>query len=198
MNLSLELKRKLFIINRINKLVLKFIILDQLTKWWFIGALKEKVSMKIQIFSFLDMVYSWNHGISFGIFRDYHQYSNYVFVLINSIITLYLYKLAIQYNSKLSFWGYSLVIGGALGNIIDRFLRGAVFDFIYFHYKTYGFPIFNLADAFISIGAALLIYDHYKTKKSIEENLNKLYTSLEVEAEEIRKSSDKNIELGVK
>jgi signal peptidase II len=93
-------------------------------------------------------------------------------------------------KSVISFLGYSCIIGGAIGNVIDRVFRGAVFDFIYFHYQDYGFPIFNLADSFISLGVIILIYDYWCQKKSIEEKAKRNYDVLEVEAERIRKLSD--------
>ena len=60
--------------------------------------------------------------------------------------------------------GLGFIIGGALGNLIDRIIRGAVFDFIYFNYQEFSFPAFNFADSFITIGAAMFIYDYLFNK----------------------------------
>lgn len=61
---------------------------------------------------------------------------------------------------------YAIIISGATGNLIDRFINGAVFDFIYLHYQNYHFPVFNLADCYISLGIMMLIYDMFKSDKS--------------------------------
>ena len=61
--------------------------------------------------------------------------------------------------------GLLLIISGAIGNLIDRILRGAVFDFLYFYYENLAFPAFNLADAFITIGACIFIYDYLFLQK---------------------------------
>jgi signal peptidase II len=153
-----------------SRFFVKLIILDQLTKWWLINYLKTKPGYIAKPLSILDIVYTWNYGISFGIFRQFYQYSNIFFGIVNSAIIIYLWYLLVECKSIRGFYGYSCIIGGAIGNLIDRIYRGAVFDFIHLHYKSYGFAVFNLADMFISAGVAILIYDYCKTKKSVEEN----------------------------
>ncbi len=113
----------------------------------------------MEITPFLDFVYVWNYGISFGLFKEYYQYSNYILFGLNSIIVLYLITNLIKSQSKIQTLALNLIIGGAIGNLLDRAIRGAVFDFIYFNYHDFDFPAFNLADSFISIGAAFFIYD---------------------------------------
>lgn len=135
------------------------IFIDQITKFWFIRYLKTKPGLMAKPFSFLDFIYTWNYGISFGIFRSYYQYSNFAFGVINTCITIYLCTLLKKCKTLIGFLGYTLIVCGAVGNLIDRIFHGAVFDFIYFHYENYGFSIFNLADAFISIGVGLLLYE---------------------------------------
>lgn len=156
-------------IRQSSKIIIKLIIIDQLTKWWFINYLPGKKNLVITVTSFFDIVYSWNFGISFGIMRQYHQYSNILFMILNSVIVAYLWCQMARGKSITGFVAYSFVIGGAIGNLMDRFIQGAVFDFLYFHYEEYGFPIFNLADSFISIGVLLLVQEYYKDKKIVEE-----------------------------
>lgn len=141
-------------------LILLLVAADQISKTLLILHLKTQPGYLKEIFPFLDFVYAWNYGISFGLFREYYQYSNYVFLAFNSLIIIYLAY--IFYNSKNIFAqiGMTLVIGGALGNLFDRIFRGAVFDFLYFHYHDFSFPAFNLADSFITIGACFFIYSY--------------------------------------
>lgn len=149
--------------NKTNKsalLIILFIIIDQATKTFFITYLKTKSGYYIELLPILDIVYSWNYGISFGLFKNYYQYSNYVFFVLNSIIVVYIIYLLKFYNETWKHIGLTMIIGGAFGNLIDRMLRGAVFDFIYFHYQHYGFPAFNFADSFITIGTVLFIYGY--------------------------------------
>lgn len=151
-----------------------FIFLDQASKTFLISYLKGKPGYMIELMPMFNIVYAWNHGISFGLFRDYYQYSNYAFLIFNSIIILYLCYLTIKSESYLAFIGFSTIVGGALGNLTDRIFRGAVFDFLYFYYGDLSFPAFNLADSFITIGAGLLIWEYlfYSHKKTLDDTKN--------------------------
>ncbi len=150
------------------------IVLDQASKTFLIDYLKGRPGYTIELLPMLNIVYAWNYGISFGLFRDYYQYSNYVFLALNSLIILYLSYLTFKSKSCLTFIGFSIIIGGALGNLLDRIFRGAVFDFIYFYYEDFSFPAFNLADSFITIGACLIIYEYLfcTSKKTSEKTLD--------------------------
>lgn len=150
------------------------IILDQASKTFLIDCLKGTPGYTIELLPMLNIVYAWNYGISFGLFRDYYQYSNYAFLALNSLIILYLSYLTFKSESCLTFIGFSIIIGGALGNLVDRIFRGAVFDFIYFYYEDFSFPAFNLADSFITIGACLIIYEYLfcTSKKTSEKTLD--------------------------
>lgn len=150
------------------------VFLDQASKSFLITYLKEKPGYMIELVPMLNIIYAWNYGISFGLFRDYYQYSNYAFLILNSIIILYLCYLTMKSESYLSFIGFSTIVGGALGNLVDRFFRGAVFDFIHFYYEEFSFPAFNLADSFITIGAVLLVWEYLfcSHKKNSEKTLD--------------------------
>ncbi|WP_341764438.1 signal peptidase II [Candidatus Tisiphia endosymbiont of Beris chalybata] len=188
MRIPPKLKKFLLIIRRSSSIMFKLVIIDQLVKWWFIGYLRNRAGLTLEITSFLDMVYSWNYGISFGLLRNYYQYSNMLFLVLNSAITIYLWSILVRSKSVIEFIGYSFVVGGAVGNLIDRFINGAVFDFIYFHYNNVGFPIFNLADSFISLGVIILLYDYYQTKKTVEQKNVVQYNNslIQSEADRIR------------
>ncbi|MDG1436366.1 MAG: signal peptidase II [Rickettsiaceae bacterium] len=146
-------------------LIFSLVIVDQGSKGFFISYLKTQPSYVFELLPILDFVYAWNYGISFGLFREYYQYSNAAFLILNSFIILYLCYFTMQTKSYLSQLGLVFIISGAIGNIIDRIFRGAVFDFIYFHYPGLAFPAFNMADSFITIGACFFIYDYLFSKQ---------------------------------
>jgi len=133
------------------------IAMDQMSKLFLIQYLKSIQGMKISLLSFLDLVFSWNYGISFGLMSNYYQYGNKALLIANSCILIYIFYLLCQSKQKLEILGFACVIGGAIGNLIDRVIHGAVFDFIRVYYEEYYFPVFNIADSFISIGAFLII-----------------------------------------
>ena len=83
-------------------------------------------------------------------------------LIINSLIISYILYLTLKSKNKLEAYSLSIITGGALGNIIDRITRGAVFDFINIHYKSYHFAVFNIADSLITIGIILLIISELK------------------------------------
>ena len=142
-------------------LVLVFIyaVLDQMSKLWFIQSLPAYNGYVQEVGPYLNFVYVWNYGISFGLLNQFGTYANITLLMLNCLIVIYLAYLQISSRSFLQFHAFSLIIGGAIGNLYDRITRGAVFDFIDFHYLGYHFPVFNLADSCITIGVILLIYD---------------------------------------
>lgn len=119
---------------------------------------QETANPEIKVFDFFSLVYVWNRGVSFGMFNQL-QYSQIIFSLIQSTIILILF-LWLSRNDKLHFtYALGLIIGGALGNLVDRVKNGAVADFLDFHIASYHWPAFNLADSFVFIGVMILIFD---------------------------------------
>ena len=104
---------------------------------------------------YLCFVSTWNKGISFGILSQSN--ANLVLGIVISILIMGLIIWMISLPRLLSQIFLSLAIAGAIGNLYDRYFFGGVFDFICVHYQDYYFPVFNLADCFISIGMVLLI-----------------------------------------
>lgn len=188
MVIPLTFKKFLLIIRQSSLIILKLVILDQVTKSLFMNYLRKTPGLTLEITSFLDIVYSWNYGISFGMLHQYYQYSNMFFAAVNSLIIIYLWSVLLRCKTMTGFVGYSFVVGGAVGNLLDRLINGGVFDFIHFHYKDFSFPVFNLADTFICLGVLFLLHDHYKTKKIVEHERKLKYTELAIEkqAERIR------------
>jgi len=132
--------------------------LDQLGKW----AILTRIMVPprtITVTPFFDIVLGWNTGISFGLFGNSPEGARWLFVGAGLIITVVLLVWMGRSRHGLLVASIGLIIGGALGNILDRLRHGAVVDFLYFHYRDYGFPAFNLADSAITIGVALILID---------------------------------------
>ncbi len=132
--------------------------LDQYTKTIVLDSLLLKQNPFIKVTDFFNFTLVWNTGISFGLFNT-GIYSNHIFLSLATIVTLIMTYLLVFAHSKVSQISYSLIIGGALGNIIDRLYNGAVLDFIELHVSNYYWPAFNVADSSICIGAFLLVFD---------------------------------------
>lgn len=140
------------------------LLLDQTTKLYLIEHLKTLPEQQITILPFLKLIYSWNYGISFGMFSEY-EYSNILFLALNSCIIVYLCYHSYEVTDSVQRMAIYLIITGALGNLIDRGLHGAVFDFLHFYFGEYIFPTFNIADMYVSIGACLYVLGAILVKK---------------------------------
>jgi signal peptidase II len=134
-------------------LVFSVLITDQLSKLLIVKYLHS--TMPINDFFNLTLVY--NKGISFGLFNGF-VYSNYVFSFISIAIILYLVKWFIDSNIIHEIISIGLIIGGALGNVVDRFIYLGVVDFIQLHYNQYYWPSFNIADSAICLGVCILLF----------------------------------------
>jgi len=132
------------------------IVLDQLSKPlmrdWLAGR-------DLYVTSFFNLISAWNKGVGFSLLTLTRAGGPYI-----------LSGLALAISAALLFWllrserwppviGLGLAIGGALGNVVDRLIHGAVFDFLQFHLGEYYWPAFNLADSALTVGIALLIID---------------------------------------
>lgn len=145
-----------------HKLILPIILIgivvttDQLSKAYVIELLRPLTYREIVVLPFLNIVYLWNGGISFGMF-GWFKHSNYIFLVMSLFVSGFVTYLLFQTKNKLELVSYSLIVGGAVGNIIDRIRYGKVFDFIYLHINQYYWPAFNVADSAISIGAVIFV-----------------------------------------
>ena len=141
------------------------IILDQWSKQAIISAFVEYES--VQILPFFNLTYVKNFGAAFSILYDAGGWQRYflsaVAFIVSAIILWWLYRSPKRQN--LLPIAFAFILGGAIGNLIDRVLYGYVIDFLDFYYKTYHWPAFNVADSSIFIGAALLIIDMFVNKE---------------------------------
>ena len=117
----------------------------------------------VQFLPFLNFYLTSNTGIAFSMFDYGSGLSSYVLLFIAIAVVIFLIIQLLKETNHLSQIGFVLIIGGALGNIIDRALDGAVTDFLHFYINNFSFFIFNPADAFITIGAIVLIFSELKT-----------------------------------
>jgi signal peptidase II len=134
------------------------IVADQVTKWLMLDVL-DLGANPITVTSFFNMVLVWNRGVSFGMFSEAGSAGPWILAgLAIGVVSGLLYWLR-QAEGWFTVVGLGLVIGGALGNVIDRIRFGAVVDFLDFHIAGYHWPAFNVADSAICVGAGLLLLD---------------------------------------
>lgn len=117
----------------------------------------------IKITSFFNLVTVMNHGVSFGMFSNIDNAKYFIFA-INIAIIIFLFIWLFKNKKKYIDIALSFILGGAFGNLIDRFINGAVADFLDFHLFGYHWPAFNLADSFVFIGVFMLIFENQLTK----------------------------------
>jgi lipoprotein signal peptidase len=136
--------------------VLAVIGLDQLSKWYILEVLGMPSRPPLYVMEYFSLVLVWNKGVSFGMFNN-GQAMPYLLLLLSLTISALLLRLALKTPLRWERIGYAMVIGGALGNSIDRLRFGAVVDFLYAHIGELGWPAFNVADSAICLGVALLL-----------------------------------------
>lgn len=146
-------------------------VLDLWTKDFIFGFLSRlsNDNPEYVITSFFSLVKVWNKGVSFGMLNNL-DYGKYIILAVNFsilfVLFIWLYRNKITYVSV----AIGLIIGGALGNIIDRIFHHAVADFLDFHIGTYHWPAFNLADSAVFVGVVLLLLEGFFVKANQENN----------------------------
>jgi len=141
------------------------ILLDQVTKITVEKAFAYGENLALT--SFFNLTLAYNKGAAFSFLAAESGWQRYMFTAIGLIAaTVITYLLKKNAGQRLFCWSLSLIMGGAIGNVIDRIAYGHVIDFLDFHYKEiYHFPAFNIADSAICIGAALFILDELRRVK---------------------------------
>ncbi|MBC3931724.1 MAG: signal peptidase II [Undibacterium curvum] len=141
------------------------ILLDQVSKITITRLFAYAETLAVTSFFNLTLVY--NKGAAFSFLAQESGWQRYFFTALGLIASAYIIYLMRQHSTqKLFCTALALIMGGALGNVIDRLLYGHVIDFLDFHYlETYHFPAFNLADSAICLGAALFILDELRRVK---------------------------------
>ncbi len=135
-------------------------VLDQLSKW----AIVKWVPLydKVPINSFINITHQKNTGAAFSLLADAGGWQRWFFITLSSVVSVviavWIWRIR-EEGPTVLLAGLALVLGGAVGNLVDRILLGHVTDFIQVWFGSWPFPSFNVADAGISVGAALLIID---------------------------------------
>ncbi|CAA7619280.1 Lipoprotein signal peptidase [Magnetospirillum sp. LM-5] len=155
------------------------IILDQVSKYWIVERVMRPEGVtdtpffspvRVEILPIFDLVMAWNRGVSFGIFNNGGDWNWLVLSVLSVAISAGLAVWLKRAENALVALALGAIIGGALGNVIDRLRWGAVADFLDVHVAGYHWPAFNVADSAISIGAVLLILDSLFTRRNSDKN----------------------------
>ncbi|WP_454915503.1 signal peptidase II [Xanthobacter sediminis] len=136
------------------------LVADQVTKTWAIAVMAAHGPGLIAVTPFLDLVALWNAGISYGLFPQ-GETGRWVLVAIKVVAALAFAVWLTRSRRPLEALALGLLIGGAIGNAVDRVVYGAVFDFISLHVSGYRWYVFNVADIAVVGGVGLLLYDAF-------------------------------------
>jgi len=144
---------------------LAVIAIDQATKLWLLRVFDIVHNGAMKVTPFFDLVLVWNTGISYGWFQSESATGQVVLLAVKAVAVVVLAVWMARSRSRLATLALGLIIGGAIGNAIDRLAYGAVVDFALFHVQIGGKPfnwyVFNVADVAIVAGVAALLYDSF-------------------------------------
>ena len=149
-------------IKRFILFIFLFAAADQITKLFVIYYFEIDVdrlnsTILFPINEYLNFYIIWNKGFAFGLFQNDINLVNNIYMILILIVIIILCIYAIQINRRAYYFSFSLIIGGAIGNLIDRFSYTAVLDFIDLHYNNFHWYVFNIADITITAGCILTI-----------------------------------------
>ena len=136
------------------------VVLDQLVKLLLIAFIGGQ-NRTLAVWPFLDLVMVWNRGVSFGFFNSAAagEIQRWILVALSLGVVAALVLWLRRIGDRRLALAVGLIVGGAIGNVLDRVRFGAVADFFYFHLGDYYWPAFNLADSAIVAGVGFLLYD---------------------------------------
>jgi signal peptidase II len=134
-------------------------ILDQATKWYVLAVVDLDQKLNIPVAPFFDFTMGWNRGVSYSLFASHEQgFLIGLSLVLSAVLWAWSCKNSL---GMLSATGFGLIIGGALGNVVDRIRHGAVADFLHFFWHNWSWYIFNMADVAITVGVVLLLYESF-------------------------------------
>ena len=138
-------------------------LIDQAVKLWLVFVFHLGARGAYALMPFIDLVLTWNTGISYGLLQQHGLIGQWALLGVKAVAVVLLWIWLARTGTRLTAFALGLIIGGALGNAIDRFVYGAVADFVLFHIRTaswsFNWYVFNLADVAIVAGVAVLLYE---------------------------------------
>jgi signal peptidase II len=144
---------------------------------------------RIPVTSFFEIVLAWNRGVSYGLFPQHTEAGRWLLIGISIITVAGLWLWMAGFRRPLPAAGVGLIIGGALANVTDRILHGAVADFFWFHIGRLSWYVFNLADVAIVVGVIMVLYDHFRGEQRRQDASA---AGAQAEGEHMRGSSGRN------
>ena len=148
-------------------------LLDQALKLWLLFVFDLPHRGVVRLTPFLDLVLIWNKGISYGMFQQRGAYGQWLLLALTAVAVVLLWAWLVRSTSRPMVLSLALIIGGAVGNAVDRAAYGAVADFVLLHLTTADFSfkwyVFNLADAAIVAGVAGLLYDSFIGRRAAKQ-----------------------------
>ena len=148
-------------------------IVDQLSKWYIIGPLNLEAVQNIQLLPFFDFTWVENRGISLGIAQAQNETHRWILVAVTAAIAVGVAWWIRKEEARGDQLALAMVLGGALGNIVDRTRYGYVVDFLDLHFGTFRpFYVFNVGDAAISIGVVILLLRAFFVREQAPEGTN--------------------------
>jgi signal peptidase II len=148
------------------------LIVDQAVKLWLLHVFELGRRGAVEVTPFFDLVLAWNTGISYGWFANSGDLAQAILIGFKIVAVLALGLWMVKADTLLATISLGLIVGGAIGNGIDRLLYGAVVDFVLLHAQIggqrYSWYIFNMADAAIVVGVAGLLYDSFRAVPAVK------------------------------
>jgi len=138
---------------------------DQVSKWWMLQTYGDGGEgwLAATVTPFFNLVLVWNHGVSFGMFgqhggTDHDTIMPYLLIALAAVLAAVVTRWLLRAEKSMEAAAFGLIIGGAIGNVIDRIRLGAVLDFLDFHIREWHYPAFNIADSAIVVGAGIILF----------------------------------------
>lgn len=141
-------------------------VADQASKLWLLFGFDLAQFGPVDFGPYVEFVLAWNRGISYGLFQQETDWGRWILVVLSLAAVVWLSRWMWREPSRLGVVALALIIGGALGNAVDRIAYGAVADFVHLHYGDFSWYIFNIADAAIVAGVIGLLYDSLRPQKT--------------------------------